>query len=383
MDGEQLTRRRLLAATAGVAAGVAGCNTPRSGTSSSNVSNPSAVALLNSKPESQSVYTDVYRQTIDSVVLIRVYADSRGRVGEGSGFVYRVDAGGDRYVVTNEHVVTDTRGAIYEPGTVFDDIRIQFTDGQWRTAEVVGTDAYSDLAVLDVPDVPDAATPLQLIEGEVAVGQPVIAIGNPLGYTGSMTTGVVSGVDRSLPARNDFRIPDAIQTDAPVNPGNSGGPLVTLDGTVAGVVNSGGGDNIGFAISAALTNRVVPSLIRSGDYDHSFMGVALTSVTPLIAEAEGLPDADGVYIDSVRPDGPSSGVLQGSTGSRTIDGVRVPTGGDVVVGMGDQPIRSQETLSSYLALVTSPGDTIPVEVIRDGTRTTVRLTLGERPAPYP
>ncbi|AQL41500.1 serine protease [Halorientalis sp. IM1011] len=378
MGSEQLTRRRLLAAATGVAAGVAGCNTPRSDTSSGNVSNPDGTELLNSTPESRSVYTDVYRETIDSVVLIRVYANSRGRVGEGSGFVY----GDGRYIVTNEHVVTDTQGAVLEPGTVFDDIRVQFTDGQWRTAEVVGTDAYSDLAVLDVPDVPDSATPLSLIGGEIAIGQPVIAIGNPLGYTGSMTTGAVSGVDRSLPARNNFRIPDAIQTDAPVNPGNSGGPLVTLDGEVAGVINSGGGDNIGFAISAALMERVVPSLIETGDYEHSFMGVTLTSVTPLLAEAEGLSDADGVYIDSVRPNGPAEDVLQGSSGTATINGVRVPTGGDVVVRMGDQPIRSQEELSTYLALVTSPGDTIPVEVIRDGSRTTVQLTLGERPEPY-
>ncbi|RXK51084.1 S1C family serine protease [Halorientalis pallida] len=378
MGSEQLTRRRLLAAATGVAAGVAGCNTPRSGTSESgNVSNPAATELLNTTPESQSVYTDVYRRTIDSVVLIRVYADSRGRVGEGSGFVYD-----DRYIVTNEHVVTDTRGAVLEPGSIFDEIRVQFTGGQWRAAEVVGTDAYSDLAVLDVQSVPDSATPLSLIGGEVAIGQPVIAIGNPLGYTGSMTTGAVSGVDRSLPARNNFRIPDAIQTDAPVNPGNSGGPLVTLDGEVAGVINSGGGDNIGFAISAALMKRVVPSLIETGDYEHSFMGVSLTSVTPSIAEAEGLSDADGVYIDDVRPEGPASGVLQGSTGDTTIDGVRVPTGGDVIVSMGGQPVQSQEVLSTYLALVTSPGDTIPVEVIRDGRRTTVQLTLGERPEPY-
>ncbi|WP_299267788.1 S1C family serine protease [Halorientalis sp.] len=377
MSSEQLTRRRLLAAATGVAAGVAGCNTSQSRASSGNVSNPDAAELLNSTPESQSDYTDVYRQTIDSVVLVRVYADSRGRAGEGSGFVYN-----DQYIITNEHVVTDTRGAVLEPGTVFDDIRIQFTDGQWRTAEVVGTDAYSDLAVLDIQSVPDTATPLSLIESEVAIGQPVIAIGNPLGYTGSMTSGVVSGVDRSLPARNNFRIPDAIQTDAPVNPGNSGGPLVTLDGEVAGVINSGGGDNIGFAISAALMKRVVPSLIDTGDYQHSFMGVGLTSVTPLIAEAEGLSDADGVYIDEVRSDSPSSGVLQGSTGTTAIDGVQVPTGGDVIVSMGGQTVESQEVLSTYLALVTSPGDTIPVEVIRDGGRTTVQLTLGERPEPY-
>ncbi|WP_335998567.1 S1C family serine protease [Halorientalis halophila] len=362
MGSEQLTRRRLLATATAAAAGVAGCNTPRSD-SSGNVSNPDARSLLNSTPESESVYTDVYRETIDSVVLLRVYG-AAGRNGEGSGFVYD-----DGYVVTNQHVVANA-----------DRVRVRFTDGQWRTAAVVGTDAYSDLAVLDVPDVPASATPLSLIDGQVAVGQRVIAIGNPLGYTGSLTSGVVSGVDRSLPAPNNFRIPDAIQTDAPVNPGNSGGPLVTLDGRVAGVINSGGGDNIGFAISAALMRRVIPALIERGRYDHSFMGVSLTSVTPLIAEANDLPDADGVYIDAVRPDGPAGDVLEGSGGQSTrIDGVQVPVGGDVIVRMGEQRIQSQEALSTYLALVTSPGDTIPLEVIRDGSRTTVDLTLGERP----
>lgn len=374
MGSEQLTRRRLLAAATGVAAGVAGCNTQRPGTSSGNVSNPAATELLNTTPESQSTYTDVYRQTIDSVVLIRVYADSRGRVGEGSGFVYD-----DRYIVTNEHVVTDTRGTVLEPGTVFDDIRVQFTDGQWRTAEVVGTDAYSDIAVLDVPDVPDSATPLSLIESEIAIGQPVIAIGNPLGYTGSMTTGVVSGVDRSLPARNNFRIPDAIQTDAPVNPGNSGGPLVTLDGEVAGVINSGGGDNIGFGISAALTERVVSELIATGSYEHSYLGVSFDLVSPAVAAANDLETSRGLLVVRTVDGGPADSALRSSSDVEIVDGQRIAVGGDVIRAIDGQSLATGEDLGSYLALNTRPGDTVKLRILRDGNEQTVGVELGARP----
>ena len=240
---------------------------------------------------------------------------------------------------------------------------------------------YSDLAVVQIDDKPSRATPLDLIDGEVAVGQEVVAIGNPLGLSGSISAGIVSGVDRTLPAANNFSIPDAVQTDAAVNPGNSGGPLMTLDSRVAGIINSGSGDNIGFAISAALMRRVVPALISDGEYEHAYMGVRLTDVTPLIAEANDLSNARGVYMDEIVDGGPSDGVLQGSTGSERINGTEAPVGGDVVVRMGGEPIRSQQVLSTYLALATSPGDTIPVEVVRDGSRTTVRLTLGSRPDP--
>ncbi|WP_136715429.1 S1C family serine protease [Halorientalis salina] len=364
MDEQRLSRRRFLA-VAGVTVGLAGCNAPTTDSAKGRGASPNEQAdLINSTPTSQSVYTDVYRQTIDSVVRIRVYTDA-GRTGQGSGFVYD-----DGHVVTNQHVVDGAAS-----------IEIRFTDGTWRDATLRGTDVYSDLAVLSVDGIPDAATPLPLIDGEVAVGQEVVAIGNPFGLSGSVSSGIVSGVDRTLPAANDFTIPDAIQTDAAVNPGNSGGPLVTLNGEVAGVINSGGADNIGFAISAALMRRVVPALIDSGAYEHSYMGVQLSNVTPLIADANDLDDAQGVYISEIVDDGPSDGVLQGSTDERAVDGVRVPVGGDVVVSMGGNPILTQQALSTYLALATSPGDTIPVGVVRDGGETTVELTLGSRPEP--
>jgi S1-C subfamily serine protease len=325
--------------------------------------------LINTTPESPSAYTDVYRATIDSVVMITVYDRQRGN-GQGSGFVYD-----DRHVVTNEHVVGDT-----------DEVEVRFSDGAWRTSTVVGTDFYSDLAVVEIADMPDAAGPLPLVEGEVATGQQVLAIGNPFGLSGSLSAGIVSGVDRAIPAGQsrdgpNFSIPDAIQTDAPVNPGNSGGPLMTLDGEVAGVVNAGSGDNIGFAISAALMRRVVPALIDNGEYEHSFMGVFLRNVTPLIAQANGLDGARGVYIDGTMEDGPAEGILEGSTKEEIIDGVSVPVGGDVVVSLDGETIHTQQALSTYLALATSPGDTLRVGIVRDGIRRTVSLTLGSRPKP--
>ncbi|MFB6177943.1 MAG: S1C family serine protease, partial [Halobaculum sp.] len=184
-----------------------------------------------------------------------------------------------------------------------------------------------------------------------------------------------------LSAPNNFSIPDAVQTDAALNPGNSGGPIVTMDGEVAAVASSAGGENIGFGISAALSKRVVPSLIADGEFRHSYMGVGIREVTPTAAEVYELDNVGGLIVVSVVDGGPSDGVLQGATGQRTVRGIEVPTGGDVIVGIGDVTVEVQADLSNYLALETSPGDTVPVTVIRDGEEQTVDLTLGRRPQP--
>jgi S1-C subfamily serine protease len=312
-----------------------------------------------------ATYTDVYRSTASSVAQIQVYTGGPGP-SQGTGFVYS-----DGHVVTNQHVV--------EGGET---IYLRFSEGGWLDATVEGTDVYSDLAVLSVEALPESAEPLALRESDPAVGTEVIAIGNPFGFSGSVSSGIVSGLNRTLPAPNDFSIPDAIQTDAPVNPGNSGGPLVTLDGSVAGVINSGGGNDIGFGISAPLTRRVIPALLEDGEFEHSYMGVRLQTVGPLHAEANDVDERVGVYIAVVRDGGPSDGVLQGSTGETTVAGQSgVETGGDIVVSMGSTPVPTREALASYLALETSPGDTIDVTVLRDGEERTVELTLGSRPDP--
>ncbi|SEO82838.1 serine protease, S1-C subfamily, contains C-terminal PDZ domain [Halogranum amylolyticum] len=354
------SRRRFLAGLGSVALGAsAGCSSPRSRapTASPTGDDATSQATVGDEP-----YTRAYRSVVASVVLVRVYGTD-GRAGQGSGFVYD-----DRHLVTNEHVV---RGS--------SEVRVRFREGEWAVADVVGTDVYSDLAVLRVPNRPDYATPLSLVESEPPVGTRVVAVGAPFDLGGSVSAGIVSGQDRALPSAAGFTIPDAVQTDAAVNPGNSGGPLVTLDGEVAGIINSGGGDNIGFAISAALARRVVPALVEDGRYDHPFVGVQLQEVSPLVAEANDLGRARGVVVVRVIPDGPAAGVLRGSDGRTVVEGTEVPVGGDVVVGVDGTTIRTQADLGTYLALETSPGDTVMLTVLRSGKRRQVEVTLGSRP----
>ena len=309
-------------------------------------------------------YADLYRQLIDSVVVIRGY-DESGRVGQGSGFVAF-----DGTVVTNQHVVEGT-----------DELFVGFTGGESRTGELLGTDVYADLAAVEV-DRPESATPLPFVESEPPVGTRVAAVGAPFGFGESVSSGIISGVDRSLPSVNRFSIPDAVQTNAAVNPGNSGGPLATLDGRVAGVITRGGGENIAFGISAAYTQRVVPALVEDGEYDHPYMGVGLLDVTPALARANGYERSTGVYVASVVDGGPADGTLRGSTGSTTALGVSdVPTGGDLIVGLDGRAIRSLAALSTHLALRTSPGDLLGVTVLRDGERRNPSFELGERPEP--
>ncbi|ELY53581.1 peptidase S1 and S6 chymotrypsin/Hap [Natronococcus amylolyticus DSM 10524] len=307
-------------------------------------------------------YTEVYDEAIDAVVLVNVFGDEIP-AGLGSGFV--VD---DDYVVTNDHVAGEAS-----------EVELQFRDEQWRSASVVGSDVHSDLAVLEVDDVPEVASALSFSDGEPTVGQEVLALGNPLGLDASISQGLVSGIDRSLPSPTGFSIPAAIQTDAPVNPGNSGGPLVDLEGDALGVVFAGAGQTIGFAISAALANRVVPALAEDGEYEHAYLGVSVVPVGPLLAEANDLEEPRGVLVADVSSDAPAEGVLEPTDGVESIDSDPVPVGGDVIIAIDGQEIPNQEQLSSTLALETSPGDTVEIEVVRTGERETVELTLEPRP----
>jgi S1-C subfamily serine protease len=309
-------------------------------------------------------FADLYRRLVPSVAVVRGYDDD-GPVGQGSAFVAF-----DGTVVTNQHVV---EGAT--------DLFVGFTGGESRAGELLGADVYADLAAVEV-DRPEGARPLPFVEREPPVGAQVAAVGAPFGLGESLSSGVISGVDRSLPSRSGFSIPDAVQTDAAANPGNSGGPLATLDGRVAGVVTRGGGENIAFGISAAYTQRVVPALVEDGEYDHPYMGVGLLDVTPPLARANGFERSTGVYVTRVIEGGPADGTLRGSDGSASALGVDgVPTGGDLVVGLDGREVRSLAALSTHLALLTSPGDPLGVTVVRDGERRNPSFELGERPEP--
>lgn len=296
----------------------------------------------------------------------------------GSGFVW--DKQG--HIVTNNHVVD---GA--------DTISVIFYDGTTVSAKVVGRDPDSDLAVVQV-DVPaDQLHPVTLADStKVKVGQIAIAIGNPFGEQNTMTTGIISALGRTLPstASNQtgpsYTIPDVIQTDAPINPGNSGGVLLDANGQVIGVtaaiessVNSSAG--IGFAIPSAIVEKVVPSLISTGTFQHSWLGISGTSLTPDLATAMNLKaDQRGALVADVTSNSPAAKAgLKGSTTNATILGQQVQVGGDVIVAIDSKPVKTFEDIIAYLASATSAGQSVTLTILRDGKEQTVKVTLEVRP----
>jgi S1-C subfamily serine protease len=359
-ESHEHTRRAVLAAVSGVSMALAGCSTAGRPTSE----NETTRAARQSESPVSAPFTDVYQDIIDSVVVVFGYNEG-GRVGQGSGFLAF-----DDIVVTNQHVIADT-----------DDLVVGFSDGTTTTGELLGSDIYSDLAAIELAEPPEDDGALQFVSREPPVGTEVLVVGAPFGLGESASTGIVSGVDRPLPSPTGFSVPDTVQTDAAVNPGNSGGPLTTKDGQVVGVINSGGGENIAFGISAALVKRVIPTLIETGEYQHSFIGVGLNELTPPLVRANAFGRSTGVYVTTVVPDGPADGTLQGSDDESEALGVQAPTGGDLIVGLDGRAIQSLGDLSTHLALRTSPGDILSLSLIRDGERREVSMTLGARPDP--
>jgi len=313
-------------------------------------------------------YTQLYRDAIGSVVQVRTTD------GLGSGFVFdRTGPNGTTYVVTNEHVVGQSTRTV-----------VAFSRGEHRVGTVLGTTALTDLAVVAVENAPEYATPLPLAETDPRPGQYVAAMGSPFGLERTITSGIVSGVDREMPTDRGFTIPDTVQTDAPINPGNSGGPLVACEnGTVLGVNRAGGGDNVGFAIPARIVDRVVPGLIENGSVEYPYLGAQTVRVTDAIAQANDLPTTDGVIVVDTLPGTPASAALQGSDARATVAGQTVPVGGDVVLAVDDRSIDTREQLTGYLLTETRPGETVTLTVLRDGERTNLTVTLAERPSPVP
>jgi len=311
-------------------------------------------------------YEQLYREVSPSVVSIYTRPPDAGGPprGAGSGFVYD-----SSHLVTNAHVVDG-----------IDEVEVRFSENDWRTGDVVGVDEYTDLAAVRVPDLPEYANPLEVATESPVPGVRVAALGNPMGLDGTLTTGIVSGVNRSMRVGPSTTIPDTVQTDAAINPGNSGGPLVTVEGSVVGVNRARSGDNIGFAISPAITTRVVPDLVTKGHYRHSSLDIRTIDVSPTVAEANGLSTPRGVLVVDVSL-GPASAALVGARKTKTVRGRAVPVGGDVIVGIGGRAIDSHEELLGYLMTETRPGEEIEIDLVRDGTRITERVTLGERPRP--
>ncbi len=308
-------------------------------------------------------FQSIYERVGDSVVYIQ-----NGN-SQGSGFVYREDG----YLVTNEHVVSDQ-----------ETVQVTFTDGETLNAEVIGTDPYTDLAVLKVDR--EDLRPLEFSPtGNVSVGQRAIAIGNPFGLESSMTTGIISQKGRSITVEGGFSIRNVLQTDASINPGNSGGPLLNREGEVVGVntaieTNTGTFSGVGFAIPSDTVQRVVPTMIEQGEYEHPWIGVRGQDVRPEIAEAMNLNSSSGFLVLEVVEDSPANkSGLQPSTEEVEIDGDPALIGGDVIVGIDSKEVRGIEDILEHLALRTDVGDTVELKVIRDGEREKIDLTLESRP----
>lgn len=343
----------------------------------------------------QGTLENIYTQVNPSVVNVDVtsmisgadlgnspFGDSApSQQGLGSGFIWDTEG----HIVTNNHVVN---GA--------DEIRVTFADGTIREAELVGTDPNSDLAVLRVDAPADLLKPITLMDSsQIQVGQLAIAIGNPYGLSGTMTTGIVSALSRTLPVSLDspltqsgatYSIPDIIQTDASINPGNSGGVLVDDQGRLMGVTaaiqsSTGANAGIGFVIPSNIVQRVVTVLIETGRYDHTWMGISGVSLTPDLAEAVNLPsDQQGALVMEVVPGGPAeqAGLRGGSQGT-TLDGQQALLGGDVIIAIDDRPVQYFEDMVSYLYNETEVGQMIELTVIRDGEQQTIQVTLGALP----
>ena len=313
----------------------------------------------------------VYEQVNTSVVYI-VSEQESFDLGSGSGFVYDEDG----YIVTNNHVVAQ--------GDAFE---VVFADGSRRRAELTGTDVDSDLAVIKVDTLPDGIEPVTLGDfNELAVGQFVVAIGNPFGEQGSISLGIISGLGRSLTSQRmaegggTYSLPEVIQTDAPINPGNSGGPLLNLAGEVVGVNSAirsttGFNSGVGFSIPVQAVRRVAPALIEEGDYVYPYLGISTFSGNIDLDRQQmlGLPQATGVYVTSVTPEGPAD-----EAGIVAAPGGEGP-GGDLITAIDGQEVREFNDLISYLVFETEVGQTVELTVVRDGETITVPLTLGARP----
>jgi len=333
---------------------------------------------------------NIYERVNPSVVNILVTVEDQNssgnfpnnlfpNQGQGSGFI--VDTEG--HIVTNNHVVADA-----------DKVEITFFDGTTLEADVIGSDPDSDLAVLEVLAPPESLRPINWGDSdELKVGQRAIAIGNPFGLAGTLTSGIISALGRSLPTENGaFRIPEIIQTDAAINPGNSGGPLLNSQGEVVGVNTAIvprrdrlGGERsflgVGFAVPANLVKRVVPGLIESGRYQHPWIGFSGNSVTPEIAEAMDLEETAGALVVQVISGSPADDAgLRGGTREIVFDnGLDTRIGGDVIVAIEDEEVVVFDDLISFLSRRGEVGQTVTLTIIRDGKSQEVDLTLGPRP----
>jgi 2-alkenal reductase len=335
-------------------------------------------SVLDEATAEELLLINLYERVNPAVVNIQVLTPAAPsmdadffREGEGSGFI--IDQEG--HIVTNNHVV---EGA--------EDVQVTLYDGTILEAEVLGTDPHSDLAVIEIDLPAELLRSVELGDSDhLHVGQRAIAIGNPFGLEGTLTTGVISALGRTLPAESLFAIPDVIQTDAAINPGNSGGPLLDADGFVIGVntairTTTGVGTGVGFSVPINLVKRVIPQLVAEGHYEHPQLGIRGLTITPVLVNGLDLPVERGVLVSEATANGPAEKAgIRGGSAEVQIRGRLVRKDGDIIISIDDREILQFEDLLWYLVMQTEVGQEVTLSIVRDGREQAVKVVLGARP----
>ena len=343
---------------------------------SSSISSSEALTLpkIFNKTENSVVQITSSSPTSNSLVIRNGEQIPQNNVALASGFVYDQDG----HIITNYHVISDPNS-----------VEVTFVDGDSYSAKVIGKDPYSDIAVLQITDdgFQKHIPPLKAANSSaLQVGEQVIAIGNPFGLSGTLTSGVVSQMGRVLP--NDitgYSISNIIQTDAAINPGNSGGPLLNNRGELVGMntaifSNTGVYAGVGFAIPSNMVQKVASSLLKNGSYEHPYMGISGITLSPEISNATHMNDTKGILVVDITADSPADKAgLRGGDVLTSVDGHDIRLGGDVIVAVDNQSVRAMEDLLSYLEEQKVVGDNIDLSVVRDGKTQHIDMILAARP----
>ncbi len=333
----------------------------------------SAVGETISSYSKKLTLIEIFENSESGVVRVNIQRaeEAMTPIGVGSGFVF--DKKG--HIITNAHVVEDAKKVV-----------VTFLDGRSYNSEIIGADTFTDIAVIKVNADLSLLHPIFLGDSSnLQVGEPIAAIGNPFGLSGSMTAGIVSQLGRLLPSGAGYSIPDVIQTDAAINPGNSGGPLLNMRGEIVGIntaIQSATGEftGVGFAIPSQTVAKIVPSLIKNGEYKHPWIGISGRDIGPDLAKVLNLKDAVGFLVVTVIPDSPASRAgLQGSENIVERDGVQYTVGGDIILSVDGLEVRKISDILIHLQRAKSVGDEMVLEIIRDGRTTNFTIILGERP----
>ena len=328
--------------------------------------------LTNSKSKTLSLI-EIFEKAEPGVVRVNTQrnqtSDETG--GVGSGFVF--DKKG--HIITNAHVIEDSTKTV-----------VTFLDGRSYNAKIIGIDEYTDIGVIKVNADLKLLQPLSLGDSSnLQVGEPITAIGNPFGLSGSMTSGIISQMGRLLPSGSGYSIPDVIQTDAAINPGNSGGPLLNMRGNIVGIntaIQSTTGEftGVGFAIPSQTVAKIVPTLIKDGEYKHPWIGISGRDIDPDTANVLGLKDALGFLVITVVEDSPAwDAGLIGSDKTIEVEGREYSIGGDVITAVDGIDVRKIDDILIHLQRVKTVGDEMDLEILRDDRTTNVTIVLQERP----